>query len=59
MPKEQLTKQEEIRQAIADLQEAMLTDLENATKLEEVNRAKTASHYALLKAKQRLDTLNY
>jgi len=57
MPKKELSREEEIIQALDDLKEAYLQDIKVNAKLEEVNREKTASHYTLLQAKNRLSAL--
>lgn len=55
--KPELTKEEEISEAINDLQKCLLADLSAKAKIIEVNREKTATHFALLKSKERLSTL--
>lgn len=55
--KKELTHEQEIEEAVKDLHKAMLADYQAGLKIEEVNREKTKTHYDLLKARQRLDTL--
>lgn len=57
MPKQELTKEQEIIQALDDLKEAYLNDMKVDVKLEKLSKEKTASHYALLQAKNRLANL--
>lgn len=55
--KPEQNKETQISEAIQDLQTCLLADLRAKEKIIEVNREKTKTHYALLKAKQRLSDL--
>lgn len=55
--KSPLTPEQEIITAVDDVKVALLADLKAKEKIIEVNREKTKTHYNLLKAKQRLSTL--
>ena len=59
MPKEPQTKKQQIEEAVNDLRNAMLANLEAEEKLIEVNREKTATHKHLVMAQQRLASLDY
>ena len=52
--KPELSQTEQVEEAINDVKVALLADLAAKQKIVEVNREKTATHYALLKAKARL-----
>jgi len=59
MPKEPLTKKQQIEEAVNDLRNAMLANLEAEEKLIEVNREKSKTHKHLVMAQNRLSTLQY
>lgn len=56
--KKELSKEEEILNALEDLKVAYLADMKANKKVEEVNREKTKSHYNLLEAKKRLGSVD-
>lgn len=58
MPKEEPTIPEQINTAIEEVRLAMLKKVEVDHKLVEINREKTAAHYTLQKAKERLNNLD-
>lgn len=55
--KNEKTKQEEINEAVKDLHSALLANIVANEKIIEVNREKTSTRFALLKAKERLAML--
>ncbi len=55
--KPEQTKEEQINMAIKDIHNAFLADIRAKEKIIEINREKTATHYTLLKAKERLTNL--
>jgi len=59
MPKEQLTKRQQIEEAVEELKVALLANLEAEEKLIEINREKTKTHKHLVMAQARLSTLQY
>ena len=56
--KTELTKEEQINEAIEEVRLAMLADFKAKQKEEEIAREKTKTHYQLVKARERLDTIN-
>lgn len=56
--KPQLSKEQEIEQAIQDLHKAMLADMKAKDKEIEIAIEKKNTHYNLIKAKQRLEMIN-
>lgn len=54
MPKPEKTKEEEIDEAIDDVKKCMLDDIKAGRLALNASIAKEKSHYALLKAKERL-----
>lgn len=55
--KTELTLEQQIEEAIKDVQVALLANVRAKEKIIEVNREKTKAHYDLLKAKERLSML--
>lgn len=55
--KKELTIEQEIAEATQDLQKAMLANVLANKKIIEVNREKTKTHYDVVKASQRLRSL--
>lgn len=55
--KDKLTIEQEINQAIKDVQEALLANVKANQEIIEVNRRKTTTRFTLLKAKERLASL--
>ena len=55
--KQEITIEQEIDNAVEDVRKALQADMKAKNKIIEVNREKTATHYTLLKANQRLRDL--